>query len=103
MLNIGLLNISLLNICLLNYFLVLSYFKIKGGASILLFFVPVLLGDFSLCWDHLEVVQTPHTCQALPCGSRAETWFFEKACLIMIVQKLRIVFDLQDLQLLKDL
>ena len=25
----------------------------------------------SLCWDHFKVVQTPHTCQALPCGSRA--------------------------------
>ena len=35
------------------------------------FFVPALLRDFSLCWDHLEVVQKPHTCQALPCGSRA--------------------------------
>ena len=30
-----------------------------------------LLRDCSLCWDHLEVVQTPHTCHALPCGSRA--------------------------------
>ena len=25
------------------------------------FYVPALLQDCSLCWEHLEVVQTPHT------------------------------------------
>ena len=40
------------------------------------FLVPTLLRYCSLCWDYLEVVQTRHTCQALPCGSRAgaDTW-----------------------------
>ena len=32
------------------------------------FLVPALLRDCSLRWEHLEVVQTPHTCQALTCG-----------------------------------
>ena len=36
------------------------------------FFVPALLRDCSLCWDHLEVVHMPHTYQALPCGSWAD-------------------------------
>ena len=31
--------------------------------------VPALLRDYSLCWDHWEVVQTPHTNQALTCGT----------------------------------
>ena len=30
------------------------------------FLVLTLLRDCSLCWDHWEVVQTPHTNQALP-------------------------------------
>ena len=30
------------------------------------YLVPAFLRDYSLCWDHWEVVQTPHTNQALP-------------------------------------
>ena len=46
-------------------------FKSKFSCLFFYYLVPALLRDCSLCWDHLEVVQTPHTCQALPCCSRA--------------------------------
>ena len=39
------------------------------GANIYFFLVLALLRDYSLCWDRWEVVQTPHTSQALPEGS----------------------------------
>ena len=37
------------------------------------FLVPALLRDCSLCWDHLEVVQTPTLDTALLSSSRVGT------------------------------
>ena len=40
--------------------------RIQDNFNMYIFFVLALLWDCSLCWDHWEVEQTPHTNQALP-------------------------------------